>query len=204
MAWDIRGLIEGFYGPPWSWDDRVEVMRWCDDRDMTTYVYAPKDDPKHREQWREPYDGEELDGFRRLVDEGGLDLGFAISPGLSIDGYDDADRRILLAKVDQVVDLGGRLVCLALDDIPPRPGLGEEHAALVTWLGRCPRQAGPTACSSRPSTWAPADEPRTSTPWPPASPTPSRSRGPEPTWSTTRSPWPRPGPGPRRSVAGRR
>jgi hyaluronoglucosaminidase len=149
VAWDTRGLIEGFYGPPWSWDARVDVMRWCHDRSMTTYVYAPKDDPKHRARWRDPYDDAELDGFRRLVDEGGLVLGFAISPGLSIDAHDEDDRRELLAKAVQVLDVGSRLVCLALDDIPPRPGLGDDHAALVTWLhgaleGRAPLVFVPT------------------------------------------------------------
>ena len=48
----IRGLIEGFYGPPWSFDERAEVMARCAGWGMTHYVYAPKDDPLHRERWR--------------------------------------------------------------------------------------------------------------------------------------------------------
>ena len=58
---------------------------------MTDYVYAPKDDPKHRAEWRVPYDDAELDGFARFADAGALRLGFGISPGLSIDA--DVDRR---------------------------------------------------------------------------------------------------------------
>ena len=50
------------YGPGDTVQARVEVSRWCADRGMTHYVYAPKDDPKHRERWREPYDAGELDG----------------------------------------------------------------------------------------------------------------------------------------------
>src|SRR5687768_15458781 len=127
MGWAIRGVIEGFYGAPWSWESRVEVSRYCADRGMTHYVYAPKDDPKHRDRWQEPYDETELDGFRHLVAEGRLQVGFGISPGLSMDYGSDDDRAALLAKVDQVLDTGVSLVCLALDDIPNRPGLGADH-----------------------------------------------------------------------------
>ena len=124
-------------------------MRWCHERGMTDYVYAPKDDPKHRERWREPYDDDEVAGFRRLAEEGGLRLGFALSPGLSIDPNDPGDRQALVDKVTQVLQAGAGLVVLALDDLPPRPGLGEEHAALTGWLaealdGRAPLVLVPT------------------------------------------------------------
>ena len=127
-------MIEGFYGEPWTWDDRAEIMRWCHQRGMTHYLYAPKDDPLHRRRWREPYPPEVLGGFERLVGEGTLTVGFAISPGLSIDHADPSDRAALAAKVDQVVDLGVGLVALLVDDIPVRPGLGAEHVVLTRFL----------------------------------------------------------------------
>jgi len=130
----VRALIEGFYGPPWSWDARLDVMAWCHDRGMTHYLYAPKDDPRHREQWRELYDRPMLAGFERLVAAETLRVGFAISPGLSIDYSSPDDRAALAAKVDQVVALGIDVVALLFDDIPVRPGLGPEHAAMATWL----------------------------------------------------------------------
>ena len=130
----IRGVIEGFYGRPWTWDERIEVARWCADRGMTHYLYAPKDDPKHRRDWRVPYDDDELAGFGRLIDSRTLDVGFALSPGLSINYLDDADRRALAAKLAPMLDAGVRWVCLALDDIPVRAGLGEDQAALTAWL----------------------------------------------------------------------
>lgn len=128
------GVIEAFYGPPWSWDDRLDVMRWCHERGMTHYVHAPKDDPLHRERWREPYDAESLAGFERLVAAGTLEVGFGISPGLSIDYASREDRAALEAKVDQVMDVGIGVVVLLLDDIPVRPGLGRQHAELTMWL----------------------------------------------------------------------
>lgn len=102
---------------------------------MADYVYAPKDDPKHRDRWMEPYDADELAGFERFAAEGRLRLGFALSPGLSMDYDDPDDRSRLAAKVDQVVAVGARLVVLALDDIPFGGGQqGEAHARVTTWL----------------------------------------------------------------------
>ena len=126
-------MIEGFYGRPWTWDERIDVCRWCAERGMTDYVHAPKDDPLHRSAWRDPWPPAALDGFRRLAAEGGLRVGVALSPGLSIDYASEADRRALL---DKVLAPAAGLVVLALDDIPNRPGLGKDHAALTAWLAR--------------------------------------------------------------------
>ncbi|MEZ5142773.1 MAG: beta-N-acetylglucosaminidase domain-containing protein [Acidimicrobiales bacterium] len=130
----LTGLIEGFYGRPWSWSARAEVLAFCHAHGLSHYVYAPKDDPLHRHDWRVPYPDADLDGFAGLVAAETMRIGFAVSPGLSIDAHDPTDRAALAAKVDQVVATGIDLVCLALDDIPVRPGLGEEHAALTAWL----------------------------------------------------------------------
>lgn len=130
----IAGLIEGFYGPPWSESDRIAVGQWCAARGMTHYVYAPKDDPKHRHEWRQPYDAEELASFDRVIQACGMQFGFAISPGLSMDYSDLDDRRTLLAKLDAVIERGVSFVCLLFDDIPPRPSLGEDHGEVCRWL----------------------------------------------------------------------
>lgn len=135
MTRRLAGIIEGFYGPPWTWAARQEVAAWCAGRGLGHYVYAPKDDPKHREAWRSPYDRDELDAFADFAAAGTLRLGFALSPGLSMD-YDSAeDRRDLATKVDQVVAAGADLVVLALDDIPFGGGpQGAAHARVTTWL----------------------------------------------------------------------
>lgn len=133
----MRGVIEGFYGPPWTHDARIGLIEFIGEHAMNAYVYAPKSDPKHRDRWREPYDETERAHFGALVRRGtgcGVRFGFAISPGLDI-AYDDGiDRDALLAKLVPLCDLGVEWFVLALDDIPPRPGLGVEQARLCTWL----------------------------------------------------------------------
>ena len=130
----MRGIIEGFYGPPWSWDDRRHLSETLWAAGMDTYIYAPKDDPLHRERWREPYDDNFLDALGQLAAPGGLRVGYAISPGLSIDASNRGDRAALLAKISQATAAGVTLVALCMDDLPPAPGLGALHGDLTAWL----------------------------------------------------------------------
>jgi hypothetical protein len=110
-------------------------MAACHAWGMTDYVYAPKDDRKHRVDWREPYDEAELDEFTVLAKAGTLRLGFGISPGLSIDCDAADDRADLADKVDSVIDRGVGLVVLCLDDIPfGGAEQGAAHARLGAWL----------------------------------------------------------------------
>ena len=102
---------------------------------MTDYVYAPKDDRKHREDWRVPHDDAELDDFAMLAKAGTLRLGFGISPGLSMDADSAADRAALATKVDSVVDRGAGLVVVCFDDIPfGGAEQGAAHARVGSWL----------------------------------------------------------------------
>ena len=133
----LRGVIEGFYGPPWEPDARLALVEFIAAHGMNAYVYAPKSDPRHRERWREPYEAAEASHFQALAGrarERGVRFGFAISPGLDVE-YDDAgDRGALLAKLAPLLDIGVDWFVLALDDIPARPGLATDQAALTTWL----------------------------------------------------------------------
>jgi hyaluronoglucosaminidase len=133
-VFEFTGVIEGFYGTPWSWDDRIEVCRFLADHGADTYVYAPKSDPLHRDEWRTPYPTETLDAFERMVDESRVRVGFALSPGLSMRLDDADDRAALLAKFDALRKVGVDLFCLALDDIDAAPGAGRDHGSLCTWL----------------------------------------------------------------------
>ncbi len=129
----IAGVLEGFYGPPWSWDDRVAVMTRCVPAGLPWYVWAPKSDPLHRSRWREPFTDEHLDGFRRLLAIDGLHLGVAIAPGL--DHADlDADNDALIAKVQSAVDVGAALVMIAFDDIGDDVTNAQRHGEIVNAL----------------------------------------------------------------------
>lgn len=128
------GLIEGFYGPPWSWTFRIELAAKLHSAGFDTYIYAPKDDPLHRDHWREPYTASDLAEFARFAAQNTLRLGVAISPGLSIDYDSHNDRVELRDKYTSLIDSGATVIGLLLDDIDPFDGAGAAHGSLAAWL----------------------------------------------------------------------
>ena len=117
----IRGVIEGFYGNPWTQAQRLELVRFIAERGLNTFVYGPKDDPLVRRDWRLPYDGDALARLRELLatcEAHGVNLVYCTSPGLSIEYSSEADATALSAKLASVAALGVRHFGLLLDDIP--------------------------------------------------------------------------------------
>ncbi|AGP60691.1 beta-N-acetylglucosaminidase domain-containing protein [Streptomyces rapamycinicus] len=116
----LRGVIEGFYGSPWTHAERMDQLAFYGDVKMNTYIYAPKDDPYHREKWREPYPAAKLAELGELVRQATdhhVRFTFAVSPGNSICYSDPTDLAALEAKLDAVHDLGVRSFSMPLDDI---------------------------------------------------------------------------------------
>lgn len=120
-GFDLRGVVEGFYGPPWSWEEREDMVRFMSDLRMNLYVYAPKDDPLHRQRWREDYDEETMGHFEEIASLASsrlVDFCYALSPGLSIDYGSEADVDAVERKLRSLYGVGVRAFALFLDDIP--------------------------------------------------------------------------------------
>ncbi|MER5389762.1 beta-N-acetylglucosaminidase domain-containing protein [Saccharopolyspora sp. NPDC002686] len=116
----VRGSIEGFYGPPWTHQQRMDQLAFYGDVKFNTYIYAPKDDPYHREKWREPYPADEFASVQQLIGQAAahhVKFTFALSPGVSICYTDESDFRALVAKLQAVYDAGVRDFSVPLDDI---------------------------------------------------------------------------------------
>lgn len=119
-ATPLRGVIEGFYGTPWSHDARLDQLDFYGEHKMNIYVYSPKDDAYLREKWRDPYPAEQLAQTKELVDrahERHVEFTYALSPGLSVCYSSDADLKALTAKFQTLWDIGVRTFAVPLDDI---------------------------------------------------------------------------------------
>lgn len=136
-GFEVRGVVEGFYGPPWTHQARRDVLDFVAARGMNAYVYAPKDDPFHRARWREPYPAAELDALvdlHRHCRSLDVRFGFALSPGLDVDAGAQTDREAVMAKLLAFATEGVDWFVLAFDDVPMRDGAGAAHADLCGWL----------------------------------------------------------------------
>ena len=121
----LRGLVEGFYGQPWSWQNRSEIVDLMSGLKMNIYVYAPKDDPLHRSKWRQKYDAETMEKFRHLASqcsERFVDFCYALSPGLDVEYGNEEEVERVCDKFKQFAEIGVRVFGLFLDDVPPLLG----------------------------------------------------------------------------------
>lgn len=118
----VRGVLEGFYGNPWTHEQRLDLIGFIASRGMNTFVYSPKDDPLMRRDWRSSYAGLELRQLKELVSRcsaSGVDFVFCISPGLTMHYSDEEDTDALCDKLSSIASLGVTSFGLLFDDIPP-------------------------------------------------------------------------------------
>lgn len=120
-AFPVRGVIEGFYGEPWTPEARAGMLRFLAAHRFNTFVYGPKDDPYHRGAWREPYPDAAFAAVREQIDlcaAEGLRFVYCLAPGLDFQYSSDADLARICTKYRALYDAGVRHFGLLFDDIP--------------------------------------------------------------------------------------
>ncbi|PRZ27926.1 beta-N-acetylglucosaminidase domain-containing protein [Flavobacterium granuli] len=132
-----RGSVEGFYGTPWSHEDRISQFKFYGKLKLNTYIYGPKDDPYHSSpNWRKPYPAENAKQIKELVQEANnneVDFTWAIHPGLDIQ-WNNADRLAILNKLEWMYDLGIRSFAVFFDDISGEGTKAEKQAELLNYI----------------------------------------------------------------------
>lgn len=132
----IRGVIEGFYGKPWTQQQRMDMFDFMGKHHFNTYVYAPKDDPYQRLRWMELYPATQAEQMKELIavaKKDGVRFIYSISPGLpeplpgetitppvekaAITYSSPEQRNQLLEKINQMMRLGADGIMLSFDDI---------------------------------------------------------------------------------------
>ncbi|CAG9862900.1 unnamed protein product [Phyllotreta striolata] len=118
----ICGVVEGFYGRPWTTEQRKDLFQKMKKWGMNSYVYAPKDDYKHRAYWRELYtveEAEHLTGLIQAAKDQNIVFYYALSPGLDITYSSSKEVAALKRKLEQVSQFGCNAFALLFDDIEP-------------------------------------------------------------------------------------
>ncbi len=128
----LRGVVEGYYGQPWTGDARRDVIRFLGAHGMIAFVYAPKNDDLHRARWREPYPAEQLAEFREtaaVARQAHVRFIYALSPALDVCYSCPADFDALMAKLGQLATARVRHFALFFDDSPEALTHPEDIAA---------------------------------------------------------------------------
>ncbi|PZQ57328.1 MAG: hyaluronidase [Phenylobacterium zucineum] len=139
------GIIEGFFGRPYDWDERADMVRALAPAGYGFYLYAPKADAHLRRRWREPYaDAQlrDLGDFASVCRQSGVSFGVGLSPYELFLDFDGPSREQLAAKLAQIDSLGVDDLGVFFDDMRgDLPDLAARQAEIVHWI------AGRTAAS---------------------------------------------------------
>lgn len=126
----IRGLVEGYYGYPYSVAVKKQLMRFMMRMKMNTYMYGAKSDPYHSANWTDPYPltitaEQERNGFlsqamvRDITATSAatkVNFIWAIHPGNSFVGDANIVSKIM-NKFASMYDLGVRQFGVFVDDV---------------------------------------------------------------------------------------
>jgi hyaluronoglucosaminidase len=132
------GIIEGYYGRPWSWPERTASMQVLARHGYSFFLYAPKADAHLRKRWREPYPAEqraELTRFAEACRDEGVTFGVGLSPYELYLGFDAAAREDLDRRLSMLAETGVRWLAILFDDMRGDvPGLAASQADILHWI----------------------------------------------------------------------
>jgi hyaluronoglucosaminidase len=144
------GVVEGFYGRPWSRAARARIVEDLAVTGLDTYLWAPKDEPSHRARWAEPLSAAALAEVEHLSGtcrSRGIELVHGIAPvGSTGRGFrwlpryriEESAREALRRRVRDVAGAGVRGFAVLFDDTLPTfvpqaasRTLGEVHGTIA-------------------------------------------------------------------------
>jgi hyaluronoglucosaminidase len=151
-----RGIVEGFFGPPWSMGQRKALFAFGAARGMNTYLYAPKDDPYHRERWVSPYPPKRWRALSQLIRtarQNKIDFVYGFHPGKGLCFSADEPVNILLAKAARFHAAGVRTFAVLFDDIPSRLEQAVDRKNFNNSLARAEAEWLVKIIAAQPAAW---------------------------------------------------
>lgn len=117
----LTGILEGFYGRPWSFETRLAYADYLAQAGLNTCLYCPKSDPYLRKQWQCDWPDAHWRELRRLsagYRDREIYWGVGLSPFALYRDYGPAQRELLRRKIDQLAELEAPLLAVLFDDMP--------------------------------------------------------------------------------------
>jgi hyaluronoglucosaminidase len=129
------GVIEGFFGKPWSWESRLSSADFLRDSGYQFYIYASKSEPFLRRRWREPIPPGTLQRLSQLsarCRQCDIAFGIGLTPFEIYLNYDATAQASLRSKVSQINQIGVNILGILFDDMRGDvEGLAEIQARVI-------------------------------------------------------------------------
>ena len=132
------GIIEGYYGRPWSAADRLATIADLAPVGFSFFIHAPKADPFLRRRWKEDHP----EAARRAIAElasacarMSVRFGVGLSPYEIYLGFDEAAKSALARKLAWLDEIGVTDLAILFDDMRgDLPDLAARQAAILHWV----------------------------------------------------------------------
>lgn len=114
------GLIEGFYGHPWSWKNRFDIVDFLSINNYKYYIYAPKSDRKLREDWDKDWGSKEFDKIKKFREHckiNDIEFGIGLSPYELYLNWNTTGKELLKQKISRIKDLKPDILWILFDDM---------------------------------------------------------------------------------------
>lgn len=145
------GIIEGFYGRPWSWDARAETVSFLAPYGFRFYLYAPKFDQHLRRKWKVPYPKDLADRLVSLSShcrQSGVRFGIGLTP-YELYAIDDESKAALADKLSFFDSIGVEDLGILFDDMRgDAPDLAKNQVAIVDFAASRTKASRIIVCPS--------------------------------------------------------
>jgi hyaluronoglucosaminidase len=132
------GVIEGYYGVPWTWAEREAQAAFLQAHGYGFYIYAPKADAFLRRRWPETPPAETQNGLLGLAQrcrELGVRFGVGLSPFEVYRDFNAEVREALARKLAWLDALGVEYLGVLFDDMRgDQPDLAGAQIRIMHWI----------------------------------------------------------------------
>ena len=146
------GIVEGYYGKPWSWAGRAETAAFLKPYGYDFYIYAPKFDLFLRERWAEDHPADQFAELKRLSTHCralNMRFGVGLSPMNIFRDFNANEKSRLAGKLAALDDIGLDELALLFDDMRgDLPGLAETQVEISHFVAQHSRATRLIVCPS--------------------------------------------------------
>lgn len=131
------GIIEGFFGPEWPWENRVHICTTLKSYGGDFYIYAPKRDSFLRKNWKENHPADQwkkLKELSQLCRQSGVKFGVGLSPFEIHNEWNESSKKYLGNKLLKLQELELDFLGLFFDDMRGAPDLAEKQIEIVGFV----------------------------------------------------------------------
>ncbi len=131
------GIVEGFFGPEWSWEARNHFCENLSSYGGDFYIYAPKRDSYLRKNWTQNHPTETWGEIKKLslkCFQENIEFGIGLSPFEIHNKWNQQAKQKLHNKISHLSELNFNYLGLFFDDMKGSADLADIQIEIVEYI----------------------------------------------------------------------